>query len=218
MIASQSGMTDVIVHSQAALQIHIRFLSQLCGPYDTPPKITVNLSTLLMARSMDHTSIQSPVDAAISRARDMPRAVEVLLDKLQHLINHAGANFPHSKIYRDLTCMLQSHREHIPFTYSALISVGLSNWTPDVYCKNPLTPYNLLHERVALLTFETMCTLFAYTMFSVDLGYLKQPALLQQVCDIILFTARACSETVDSCTGTACSLIFAGLARRSVVV
>lgn len=171
---------DPHIHIQKALHLHLRILSQLCSPNDVPPKVSGNSSVLLQARNADAAKIQSSVDSAISKARNSPREAETMYEGLQHAISHVTATDPNSKISRDLRRML-GYKDHIVFAYSAVLSLGLPRWMPDVYCKNPSSPYNLLHERVALTTFELMCTSYAYTACNVNLEYFKQPLFIQKV-------------------------------------
>ncbi|VDB99908.1 unnamed protein product [Peniophora sp. CBMAI 1063] len=165
---------------QSALQIHLRILSLLCSPYDVLPHISGNLSSLMQTRLAGPQNVKASVDAAIASSRNTPREASLKFDELRNAITHAGRKNSRSAIFRNMQRML-SYETHIKFAYGALFSLGLSAWTPDIYGNNPDSLYNLLHETIAISTFEHMCASFAYTVFGVDFEHLKDSVLLQKM-------------------------------------
>lgn len=170
----------------------------------------------MQARLSDQHNADASVQAAIKRAATMNREATLKFEDLRNAISHAGATNKKSSLYRDMRRML-SYEIHIKFAYSALLSLGLSTFTPDIYGNNPDSFYNLLHERIALSTFEHMCTSFAYTAFNVNLQYTQDPTLLQKVQSFVnVYRSIYKSNTPNRYTATFFSLISARMAKRKM--
>ncbi|KAJ7855451.1 hypothetical protein B0H14DRAFT_3448980 [Mycena olivaceomarginata] len=69
---------------------------------------------------------------------------------------------------------------HLRSMYNAVATVGLHVFAPDVF-GNPESLYNLAHEHVAIHSFRTIASLFAYSsIYRVDLSLIKDDHFLQR--------------------------------------
>lgn len=64
--------------------------------------------------------------------------------------------------------------------FSAVANTGLHSFAPDVF-GNPESMYNLAHEHVAIHSFRSIASLFAYsTIYPVDMSLVKDEHLLRR--------------------------------------
>lgn len=69
---------------------------------------------------------------------------------------------------------------HLRSMYNAVANVGLHVFAPDVF-GNPESLYNLAHEHVAIHSFRTIASLFAYSsIYRVDLSLIKDDHFLRR--------------------------------------
>jgi hypothetical protein len=69
---------------------------------------------------------------------------------------------------------------HLRSVYNAVANVGLHVFAPDVF-GNPESLYNLAHEHVAIHSFRTIASLFAYSsIYRVDLSLIKDDHFLRR--------------------------------------
>ncbi|VDC05617.1 unnamed protein product [Peniophora sp. CBMAI 1063] len=113
-----------------------------------------------------------------------------------------------------MKCMM-SRKEHLDFVFKAITSLGLASWMPDIYSNNPTSLYNLLHERIAISTFQYMCNAFAYTLFKVNLEYASQSALLQQIYHHYVFSyMRLSREKAENGGNLQLATVLEGIYKR----
>ena len=55
---------------------------------------------------------------------------------------------------------------------------ALAHWAPDVLSQDPNSMYNLLHEHIALVTFEQVAAGFGYSHLGIDLSLIHNFILM----------------------------------------
>lgn len=58
---------------------------------------------------------------------------------------------------------------------------GLPQWAPDILSGNPNSMYNLLHEHIAITTFEQITAAYGYSHTGQDTSYVHDFALLRKI-------------------------------------
>jgi len=58
---------------------------------------------------------------------------------------------------------------------------GLEHWAPDVLSGDPESMYNLLHEHIALTTFEQVAVAYGYSHMGIDLSFITNFSLLRRL-------------------------------------
>ena len=58
---------------------------------------------------------------------------------------------------------------------------GLARWAPDVLSQDPNSMYNLLHEHIALVTFEQVAAGFGYSHLGIDLSLTHNFVLMRKL-------------------------------------
>ncbi|KAF9456556.1 hypothetical protein BDZ94DRAFT_1326898 [Collybia nuda] len=66
-----------------------------------------------------------------------------------------------------------------PFARTVAI-LGLEHWAPDILSTDPDSSYNLLHEHIALTTFEQVSGAFAYSHMGINLSFIHDFSLLRK--------------------------------------
>jgi len=70
---------------------------------------------------------------------------------------------------------------HLLLMFRTVASLGLDRWAPDVLSNDPESMYNLLHEHIALLTFEQVSGAFGYSFIGNNLAFIHDFALLWKI-------------------------------------
>lgn len=58
---------------------------------------------------------------------------------------------------------------------------GLTQWAPNVLIYDPDSMYNLLHEHIALTTFEQIAGAYGYSFMGVNLTHVRNFSLMRQL-------------------------------------
>jgi len=72
-------------------------------------------------------------------------------------------------------------QNHLLLMFRTVASLGLDRWAPDVLSNDPESMYNLLHEHIALLTFEQVSGAFGYAFIGNNLAFTHDFALLRKI-------------------------------------
>lgn len=78
--------------------------------------------------------------------------------------------------------------EFLQIIYRSIIQLGLTKWAPDILEGNPDSMYNLLHEHIALKTFEQVSIAHGYAHLSVNLAMLTNFGLLRRLYRSFVFS------------------------------
>ena len=73
----------------------------------------------------------------------------------------------------------QIPEDHLHYMHSAVVTLGLSKWNPDVMSTNPNSMYNILHEQLAIQTFQNVVIAHGYAHFGINHGKMKLSLLKQ---------------------------------------
>ena len=65
--------------------------------------------------------------------------------------------------------------------------LGLEQWAPDILSCDPDSMYNLLHEHIALITFEQVSSTFSYSHMGLDLSLLHDFPLMRKLYQSFIF-------------------------------
>ena len=144
----------MLISFQLALQVHCQALWQLPSQNSVPLKVTLADRAHYNARFLLESAIKSSVHASLNaNATDINEAhsrVQQLLDSLVDL-NSTTANHIQC-INENFLCLM----------FRTISFFGLACWAPDVLSQDPNSMYNLLHEHIALVTFEQVAAGFGY--------------------------------------------------------
>ena len=83
----------------------------------------------------------------------------------------------------DLNSTTANHIQHINenflcHMFRTVLFFGLARWAPDVLSQDPNSMYNLLHEHIALVTFEQVAAGFGYSHLGIDLSLIHNFVLM----------------------------------------
>ena len=163
----------MLISFQLALQVHCRALWQLPSQNSVPPKVTLADRAHYNARFSSESAIKSSVHASLdANAVDINEAqsrVRQLLDSLVDL-NSTTANHI-QRIDENFLCLM----------FRTVSFFGLARWAPDVLSQDPNSMYNLLHEHIALVTFEQVAAGFGYSHLGIDLSLIRNFVLMRKL-------------------------------------
>jgi hypothetical protein len=70
---------------------------------------------------------------------------------------------------------------HLLLMFRSVACLGLQQWAPDVLSNDPESMYNLLHEHIALKTFEQVSSAFGYSHMGANLSCINDVALMHKL-------------------------------------
>lgn len=71
--------------------------------------------------------------------------------------------------------------QHRLLMFRTVACSGLNHWAPDVLGGDPESMYNLLHEHIALTTFEQVVSAFGYSHMGINLSFITNFSLLRRL-------------------------------------
>ena len=74
--------------------------------------------------------------------------------------------------------MLESH---ILLMFRSVSYFGLTRWAPDIMSGDSDSMYNILHEHIALITFEQVASVFEYSHLGINLQLVQDFVLLHKL-------------------------------------
>ena len=63
--------------------------------------------------------------------------------------------------------------------HGMVVTLGLLRWNPDIMSTDPNLMYNILHEQLAIQTFQHIIISHGYTHFGINHGKMKMSLLKQ---------------------------------------
>ncbi|KAF9456497.1 hypothetical protein BDZ94DRAFT_1347540, partial [Collybia nuda] len=156
-----------------ALEVHIHALWQLPHQNAVPPVVTnvdqahfeQHFSSEKDVVSLVHTSLNTHA----RNINDTQSAVNTLLSSLQPEGCSATGNH---------ICHISSG--FLLLMFRTVASFGLVHWAPDILSNDPDSMYNLLHEHIALITFEQVATAYGYSHVGINHSIIKKFSLLRK--------------------------------------
>ena len=70
---------------------------------------------------------------------------------------------------------------HLLLMFRSVACLGLQRWAPDVLGNDPESMYNLLHEHIALKTFEQVSGAFGYSHMGTNLSCINDFGLMHKL-------------------------------------
>ena len=77
---------------------------------------------------------------------------------------------------------------HLLLMFRSVACLGLQQWAPDVLSNDPESMYNLLHEHIALKTFEQVSGAFGYSHMGANLSCINDFALMRKLYRSFVFS------------------------------
>jgi len=78
--------------------------------------------------------------------------------------------------------------KHRLLMFRTVACSGLERWAPDVLSGDPESMYNLLHEHIALTTFEQVAIAFGYSHMGINLSFITNFSLLRRLYRSFVFS------------------------------
>src|SRR5713101_8354202 len=69
--------------------------------------------------------------------------------------------------------------------HGVVVTLGLSSWNPDVMSTNPNSMYNILHEQLAIQTFQHIVISHGYAHFGINHRKMRVLLLKQLYCNFV---------------------------------
>ncbi|KAF8222919.1 hypothetical protein L208DRAFT_1412701 [Tricholoma matsutake] len=143
--------------TKAALELHLCVLWCLPHQSTAPPKVTpedkVPFTQHYLSEAQLQNSVTSSVDDNSGRIQDGMIAANIRHIQECHLL----------LIFRTVACL------------------GLAKWAPNVLSGDPKSMYNLLHEHIALKTFEQVSAVYEYSHMGANLSCVHDFALMHKL-------------------------------------
>lgn len=103
------------------------------------------------------SSVHTSLNTHAGNINDAQSAVNALLSSLQPEGRSATGN--HIRRISSGFLLLM---------FRTVASFGLVRWAPDILSNDPDSMYNLLHEHIALITFEQVATAYGYSHIGIN--------------------------------------------------
>ncbi|KAF8222586.1 hypothetical protein L208DRAFT_1413194, partial [Tricholoma matsutake] len=144
----------------AALELHLCVLWCLPHQSTVPPKRYLSEAQL-------QNSVTSSLDDNSGRIQDAKAKVAELVSSLKD--GMIAANIRHIQ-----EC-------HLLLIFRTVACLGLAKWAPNVLSGDPESMYNLLHEHIALKTFEQVSAAYGYSHMGANLSCVHDFALMRKL-------------------------------------
>jgi hypothetical protein len=82
--------------------------------------------------------------------------------------------------------------------FRTVACLGLRKWAPDVLSGDPESMYNLLHEHIALQTFEQVSGAFSYSHMGANLSCIKDFLLMRKLYRSFVFSYMHCIAKLEA--------------------
>lgn len=161
----------LIVIGQDALELHIRALWCLPHQNAVPPEVLAEDQNAYAARFTSEAHIQTSVQDSLNNSGNFMHAAE---DRFTNLI---GSLSDKSKISANIR---RIPKPLLLFAFRTIAFFGLVRWAPDVLSQDPESMYNLLHEYIALTTFEQIAGSFGYSHMGPNLTVVRDFPLMRK--------------------------------------
>ncbi|KAJ7205122.1 hypothetical protein B0H12DRAFT_1035122, partial [Mycena haematopus] len=156
-----------------ALHLHLRISMRLLSQSEVPKHLTVAEMALFEKRFSSSDDIEAQLSVIISKAIPPSSSQYTQISSTLRSIRTGS-----SQTAKDAS-RIGDH--HLRVIFNAIATAGLREFTPDVL-GNPETMYNLIHEHLALHTFCTIASAWAYSStYKIDMALLQDYNLLRSL-------------------------------------
>ncbi|KAJ7312800.1 hypothetical protein DFH08DRAFT_717317, partial [Mycena albidolilacea] len=168
----RSEVPDSAAGLQRAMNLHSRILIGLLSQSAVPIRLPANLKNQFEQRFSSPEDLDAQLNGILASAIPPTNSVYEQVAAFLHT-----ARAMNSQTASD-AARVGDH--YIRSVYNAVANVGLHVFAPDIF-GNPESLYNLAHEHVAIHSFRTIASLFAYSsIYRVDLSLIKDDHLLRR--------------------------------------
>ncbi|KAF8232882.1 hypothetical protein L208DRAFT_1396613, partial [Tricholoma matsutake] len=154
-----------------ASELHLHVLWCLPHQSTVPPKVTpedkVPFTQCYSSEAQLQNSVTSSLDDNSDRIQDAKAKVAELVSSLED-----------GMIAANIRCIQECH---LLLIFRTVACLGLAKWAPDVLSGNPKSMYNLLHEHIALKTFEQVSAAYGYSHMGANLLCVHDFALMHKL-------------------------------------
>lgn len=148
---------------------------------DVPLGPDVNLKNLFNdhCKSNNEAHVQAHADALISKA--IPASLEALtrVEEVKRTAANSKGMLAH--------WAQQIEEPFLVSIFTAVANAGLTWWAPDVL-GTPDSPYNIIHEHIAVTTFQQLLTSFVYTKMNANISFAENHILLSKLYQSYIFS------------------------------
>ncbi|KAF8226856.1 hypothetical protein L208DRAFT_1406364, partial [Tricholoma matsutake] len=153
---------------KAALELHLHVLWCLPHQSTVPPKVTPEDQVPFTQRYLSEAQLQNLVTSSLDdnsgRIQDAKAKVAELVSSLED-----------GMIALNIRCIQECH---LLLIFRTVACLGLAKWAAYVLSGDPESMYNLLHEHIALKTFEQVSAAYGYSHMGANLSCVHDFALM----------------------------------------
>ena len=137
-----------------------------------PPKLDAEKISVYQQRFSNAGAIATSVRSIL---RDNSKAIDAVLAKVTEFRN----NLPDETSSTISGNIRRIPEDHLHYMHRAVATLGLSGWNPDVMSTDPNSMYNILHEQLAIQTFQHVVISHGYAHFAINHEKMTPSLLLQ---------------------------------------
>lgn len=157
---------------KVALELHLRTLWCLPHQNAVPPLVNEDDKAHYARRFTNEGQVKTSVTASLDQHSisiiEARGRVEALLRQLPE----------GSIISKNIGRIGEGH---LLSMFRTVATLGLQRWAPDVLSGDPDSMYNLLHEHLALTTFEQVASGFGYAHMAVNMALIHDFPLMRKI-------------------------------------
>ncbi|KAF8222616.1 hypothetical protein L208DRAFT_1321469, partial [Tricholoma matsutake] len=143
-----------------------------------PPKVTPEDKAPFTQYYLSEAQLQNSVTSSLNdnsgKIQDAKAKVAELLSSLEN-----------GMIAANIRCIQECH---LLLIFRTVACLGLANWAPNVLSSDPESMYNLLHEHIALKTFEQVSIVYGYSHMGANLSCVHDFALMRKLYQSFVFS------------------------------
>lgn len=136
-------------------------------------------------KSKTDDDIRESVTSRLDRAAGNAETVESALTAFRELQQQTQAGGLIVSNIRKIS------EPHLRLIFQAIASFELDQWAPDIQSNDPDSLYNLLHEHLAISTFQQISVAFGYTHMANNLHYVRNLPILRKMYRSFVFSYMA---------------------------
>ena len=139
---------------------------------ELPPKLDDNTISVYQ----QHFSTAGAITTSVHGILKMnSKAIDNVLDKVTKFRN----SLPDETSSTISGNIRRIPEDHLLYMHGAVATLGLSRWNPDIMSTDPNSMYNILHEQLAIQTFQHVVISHGYAHFGINHEKMKMSLLKQ---------------------------------------
>ncbi|KAF9455477.1 hypothetical protein BDZ94DRAFT_1366458 [Collybia nuda] len=157
---------------KVALELHLRVLWNLPDQNAVPPKVTNQDKASFDGRFSSEKQVKTTVTTSLDQNSGSIHDAQVKVEQLL-------ASLPEGSLISNNIKRIA--KPFLLLLFRAVASLGLRRWAPDVLSADPESLYNLLHEHIALTTFERVSSAYGYAHTGLILSCIHDFPLMRKL-------------------------------------